>query len=464
MATSNKDAQFLIAMSISFTLAVFLHRFGHPKYKKEILSLFGLLLVILFCGYGTIQLLMMTTVTTCMIKSRKCSPRLAFVYCLAHRVIYCSSKYYDHITLGNAMMLVATIKMITVAYEINEYQRHKKELSSDQEDECNGGSKTPWLGLSSEPTVLDVFCYMTCLWGIFTGPIFTYKTYDDSMREQVPAVPFKNTALENFKKLALIVGLLLIASRFISTSALREDSFYEALFPIRLFHSALIALLFQLRFVGAWIFMETVYVLAGFGVYPVSTDPRPGKGPTRALTEDDGISLLHPTEEEYTFRTVSNIKPLQVLSNVSFRESFRCWNCCVQWWLSHFVYSSNIFPKQSKLIRGQATLLVSAMWHGVLPGYYVAFLPIPLVIFAENLCFCSLQSRLTSERGEKIYNMIHWLFLKIFIFAMTFSNFILLDYDSILRFNKSMYYYLISFPLFCIILCKTVDFILPHSD
>ena len=59
--------------------------------------------------------------------------------------------------------------MITVAYEINEYQRHKKELSSDQEDECNGGSKTPWLGSNSEPTVLDVFCYMTCLWGIFTG-------------------------------------------------------------------------------------------------------------------------------------------------------------------------------------------------------------------------------------------------------------------------------------------------------
>lgn len=57
------------------------------------------------------------------------------------------------------------------------------------------------------------------------------------------------------------------------------------------------------------------------------------------------------------------------------------WNICVQYWLAVNVYKR--FP--SKVFRTHATLMVSAIWHGVYTGYYACIGTVPFVLAVEDI-------------------------------------------------------------------------------
>ena len=60
------------------------------------------------------------------------------------------------------------------------------------------------------------------------------------------------------------------------------------------------------------------------------------------------------------------------------------WNTSVQRWLKAHVYRR--VPLRSRAGRALATLVASAVWHGVRPGYYLFFFGVFLMTLIERLC------------------------------------------------------------------------------
>ena len=57
--------------------------------------------------------------------------------------------------------------MIIVAYEVHDYRAMKK----DEDQPNNEKKKRKWLILDREPTTSEIFCFMTCFVGLFTGKL-----------------------------------------------------------------------------------------------------------------------------------------------------------------------------------------------------------------------------------------------------------------------------------------------------
>nr|CAB3263672.1 lysophospholipid acyltransferase 7-like [Phallusia mammillata] len=333
-------------------------------------------------------------VTSSMIKN----PKLIFGFCLGYRVFFSSSKYLgfyrDEQNLANSLMLVATIKMILVAYEVFDYR---------DRDEKNNQPKSYTFGvlqLEKEPTQLDIFCYMTCFVGLFTGPIYKYRTFYDMIMS--PYRPISQTLWKHIRSIlgatvVFLIGLFLFDMKYFTSENLLTDTLVA-----RLLHVYPVGFIYQMRYIVAWLLGEGICILVGLGMYPNTTNPQPGKGPTQ---HPQNLKFGENQEKltfEHNFKTVENIQPLTGIVEISFWKTLHHWNCCVQWWLSQFIYRSNVLPKSMRGARVFLTLCFSALWHGIKPGYFMCLLPLPFFAALEESCFYLQRKYIRHEKTRSV--------------------------------------------------------------
>ena len=82
---------------------------------------------------------------------------------------------------------------------------------------------------------------------------------------------------------------------------------------------------------------------------------------------------------ELNFETVHNIDEWGSDFVPSMRGALKCWNMTVQHWLVFIVYKR--FPVRS--LRTTMVMLVSSLWHGVHPGYYLSLGSVPLCLMVS---------------------------------------------------------------------------------
>jgi len=68
-----------------------------------------------------------------------------------------------------------------------------------------------------------------------------------------------------------------------------------------------------------------------------------------------------------------NIYPLKFEFASSMKVAVDSWNICTEGWLRHYCYERLIGTRFSKF-RRLATFLLSAVWHGLYPAYYIFFI------------------------------------------------------------------------------------------
>lgn len=83
-------------------------------------------------------------------------------------------------------------------------------------------------------------------------------------------------------------------------------------------------------------------------------------------------------------------------------------------------------------------MFVSAIWHGVRPGYYLSLLGTPLLLLSEIEMEKAFRKNL-SESSQKIYDFI-WYFIKMQSVSYMGVAFILLDLNVVIHYWKSIYY------------------------
>lgn len=87
-----------------------------------------------------------------------------------------------------------------------------------------------------------------------------------------------------------------------------------------------------------------------------------------------GFNGYDPKTGRTLWNRVRNINILAIESAESFKVLFDSWNCRTNVWLRDCVYKR--LAKKGKKpgpVQSMATFVTSAFWHGIAPGYYLAF-------------------------------------------------------------------------------------------
>ncbi|XP_030742108.1 lysophospholipid acyltransferase 7 isoform X2 [Echinops telfairi] len=297
-----------------------------------------------------------------------------------------------------------------------------------------GFSKGPTLGLHPDvPSLMETLSYSYCYVGIMTGE--RAQPPLGCLQHPFPgAVPSLRPLLRRAWPAPLFGLLFLLSSHLFPLEAVREDAFYARPLPARLFYMIPVFFAFRMRFYVAWIAAECGCIAAGFGAYPVAAKARAGGGPT--LQCPPPSSPEKAAALEYDYETIRNIDCYGTDFCVRVRDGMRYWNMTVQWWLAQYIYKSA--PVRSYVLRSAWTMLLSAYWHGLHPGYYLSFLTIPLCLAAEGRLESALRGRLGAG-GQKAWDWVHW-FLKMRAYDYMCMGFVLLSLGDTLRYWASVYF------------------------
>lgn len=423
----------------------FLFRYLSPPVKQGAALLLGLSVTIATCGIHTLHSLITVLGTWIIIRLNwRNAPALSlgwsFLYLLFFRLA--DSFHLPKPTpFSNAIQLILTLKMVSLANEVRSFHLEKKK-------EVSTFSKSPVIGgLPCEPSLFDIISYSYCYVGIMTGPFFRYQTYVDWLQQPQPlALPGLEPCLQRLRMVPVYGALFLAVNHVFPLNYVREDEFLDHNFFFRFFYMIVVFFVFRMRFYAAWCGAEAGCISAGLGCYPQGALSKPGGGPTVQY------SLEPDSQEQYDFKTIQNIDCYNTDFCVKVRHGMRYWNMTVQWWLHHYIYPNA--PFKAYALRAGWTMLISAYWHGLHVGYYLSFLTIPLCIAAESAMEATVRSRL-GPRGQSAFDWAHW-FLKMRAYDYMCMGFVLLRADDTLHYWSSIYFSMHLVAIGCILLGRVL--------
>lgn len=319
----------------------------------------------------------------------------------------------------NAIILILTLKLVGVSFEVHD------DSISDKDNKV-------------EPSVTDIFHYCLGHIGLITGPYYKYQTWRGLFSDPWnPAVESaanwglcETAALRRARNVPLYVALFLASGYMFPLSVVETKEWQESSSLLwKLFYMMPIFFNFRMRIYAGFILSECACIMAGLGAYPERCQPRPGQGPSKP---EELVKV--EAGEVVNFETVHNIDEWGSDFVPSMREALRCWNMTVQHWLVFIVYKR--FP--IKRLRTIMVMLVSSVWHGVHPGYYLSLGSVPLCLIVEDYYRRKVRSKL-SEQGQRVYDIFGW-FVRMRWFDYLGMGFLLLRIDSTLQYWTSVYF------------------------
>ncbi|XP_061101750.1 lysophospholipid acyltransferase 7 [Conger conger] len=423
----------------------FLFRYLSPPVKQGAALLLGLSITIAICGIYTLHSLITILGTWAIIKFNwRSAPHLSlgwtFLYLLFFRLgtlfgLPPSSPF------ANAVQLLLTLKMVSLANEVQSFRLMKKQdVSSFSKSSVIGG-------LSQEPSFYDIISYSYCYIGMMTGPFFRYQTYADWIQQPNPtSLPGCEPCLRRLQFVPMYGALFLFVNFYFPLAYVRTDQFLEHHFFFRLFYMTAVFFVFRMRFYAAWCGAEAGCISAGLGCYPEGAMSKPGGGPTVQHSPDPDSPVV------YDFKTIQNIDCYNTEFCVKVRHGMRYWNMSVQWWLHHYIYPNS--PFKGYTLKAAWTMFISAYWHGLHPGYYLSFLTIPLCMGAESALESTVRARL-GPAGQNIFDWVHW-FFKMRAYDYMCMGFVLLGFWDTIHYWTTIYFCIHVIALGCILLGKAL--------
>lgn len=164
------------------------------------------------------------------------------------------------------------------------------------------------------------------------------------------------------------------------------------------------------RYYHAWTLGEAICNASGFGFNGYTSD---GKARWNLLTNVD----------IYTIETSLNLRELLI-----------AWNKSTQTWLRNVSY------ERVEHHRTQLTFVLSAMWHGFYPGYYLCFGAGSLFTLAARQVRRSIRPLFQgSKKSQRFYDLLTCLATRVAVAYMVFP-FLLLDMGSSLLVYKNFWF------------------------
>ncbi|CAK4652644.1 unnamed protein product, partial [Aphanomyces euteiches] len=195
--------------------------------------------------------------------------------------------------------------------------------------------------------ILFLLGYIYMFPTFLAGPVFEFHEYIEWIQVR-RATPLTSHLRNLFLALTIAAGHL-ASEMYFSPSIVDNPALFYPTQPtfIRLVFQCVAVMLFRCRFYLVWQLGETAGTLAGYGFNIVSND-------WTGLRNNNLLLVEFPT---------------------NFRVAINNWNMRVSAWLNAYVYQRlGLYNGKPTTLSTLYTFVVSALWHGFLPGYYQFFI------------------------------------------------------------------------------------------
>ncbi|XP_077166518.1 membrane-bound glycerophospholipid O-acyltransferase 2 isoform X3 [Paroedura picta] len=353
------------------------------------------------------------------------SGRYCFVFALGYLTVCQISRVYifdygQYSADFSGPMMIITQKITSLAYEIHDGMfRKDEELTPSQR--C--------LAVRRMPSLLEYLSYNCNFMGILAGPLCSYKDYITFIegRSYQPAQseangkeeikyeqtdPSPNTAVA--QKL-VVCGLSLLFHMTVSKTLPVEyniDDHFRATasLPTRIIYLYLSLMAARPKYYFAWTLADAINNAAGFGFRGY---------------DKNGVSH---------WDLISNLRILHIEFSTSFKMFLDNWNIQTALWLKRVCYERASFSPTIQ------TFILSAIWHGVYPGYYLTFLTGVLMTLAARSVRKNMRHYFTDSPATKLcYDIMTWMTTQVAI-SYTVVPFVLLSVKQSIKFYSSWYF------------------------
>ncbi|KAJ7987998.1 hypothetical protein DPEC_G00319060 [Dallia pectoralis] len=327
-------------------------------------------------------------------------------------------------------MMVITQKITSLAFEIHDGMCRKEEqLTPNQRI----------LAIRRMPSLLEYFSYNCNFMGILAGPTSSYNDYiafiegtpcrrhaDHQISAKVIGrhkLTDPSPNMEVVRKLAtcfLSLMVFLSVCKVFPVERNISDEFI-ATTPIyaRVVYLYLSMLTTRPKYYFVWTLADAINNAAGFGFNGYNHDGSP------------------------RWDLISNLRIRDIELATSFKMFLDNWNIQTAHWLKRVCYERCPYHPTA------ATFILSAMWHGAYPGYYLTFLTGIVVTLAARAMRHNVRPYFLGSPSHKmVYDVITWAGTQIAI-CYTVVPFVLLSVGPSMKFYRSWYF---SLHIGCVLL------------
>ncbi|KAM6453858.1 lysophospholipid acyltransferase 1 isoform 1-T2 [Liasis olivaceus] len=334
-------------------------------------------------------------------------------------------------------LMIVTQKITTLAFQIHDGIGKKAEdLTSEQNQHA----------IKRRPSLLEYLSYQLNFMSIIAGPCSNFKDYiafieGRHVQMKLLEVNWKQRSCDRLSdpspleailhKLCItLVSLLLfltLTKTFPATYIIDNQFINQSSFLTRLGFLYVVMQASKPKYYFAWTLADAINNAAGFGFNGVDE-----KG-------------------NYRWDLLSNLNIRNVEMATSFKMYLENWNIQTTVWLKRVCYDrASWYPTA-------LTFLLSALWHGVYPGYYFTFITGILMTLAARRVRNNCQHIFISPKLLKVgYGMVTWLATQLSV-SYTVAPFVLLAIEPTIKLYKSLYFHMH-------ILCILVLLVLPNKS
>lgn len=250
---------------------------------------------------------------------------------------------------------------------------------------------------------------------VLCGPIMYFNDYSDFVNapEGKALPPGRHVAVA--KKLTISISCailhLTLNPKFEIEFLRSPDFLVHTPLAMRFFYIIIFTMLSRLKYYVAWHLGEAISNASGLGFNGYDRNGKP------------------------MWNLISNMNLWKFETCLSLREAIHAWNKTTQSWLRRTAYER--VPRKFSVL---ATYMLSAVWHGFYPGYYMTFLGGALFTHAARNGRRVI--RPIFQRGTalpKIYDILTFILTRLTIAYAAFP-FVMLDFRNSYEIYKSLYF------------------------
>ncbi|XP_007901355.2 lysophospholipid acyltransferase 1 isoform X2 [Callorhinchus milii] len=396
--------------------------------RHVVVTILGIYFVIFCFGWYSLHVFIEIFLCYCIMTLAKIKNihKYSFVAALAYLTLCQISRVYIFSykllsTDFSGPLMIITQKITSLAFQLHDGMGRKEEDLTKEQSR---------VAVRVRPTFLQYCSYHLNFLSILAGPTSNYKDYiafieGSHINMKLLEINWKKKGYRTLpdpsplravvQKVAITVVcalLFLSISKKFPISYVSDENFVrEASFFSRISYLIISINAVRPKYYFAWTLADAINNAAGYGF--------------------NGI------DENGNFRwdLISNLNIWNIETATSFKMCLDNWNIQTLFWLKSICYD------RLSNYRIPLTLMLSAVWHGVYPGYYFTFITaIPVTMAARTVRRNFRHYFLSSKTKKVAYDIATWATTQLVI-SYTAAPFLLLAVGPTIRFYKSMYFY-----------------------
>lgn len=390
---------------------------------------------------GTLHLLADAMFTYVFVRTKRYwsfMPVVTFLVLLAHMLythyheqILFDESFSGHYGHSGAQM-VLMIKLTSFAWDAFDGTHKDESTLSDFQKENR---------VIQMPPLLRYLSWAFFFPAVLTGPACGYREYSQwldmtlfndyfAMQDKKHGKTVKrriprsgHVALVKALEGSLWAYIFMQSGNYISGDMLFESSYRSLSFSWRVLFLWALSFSYRMRYYAAWCISEAACIHSGLG-YNYTTE-----------------------EGRIRWDRVRNVRPLKIETAQNIHGIISNWNMNTSKWLRYYVFL-RVTPKGKKpgSLSTLVTFIVSSLWHGILPGYYLMFVLGALMQMFGKIYRRYLRPVVLGTSYKRAYDVLTWVCTQAAL-GYAVQPFVVLELYRSLKVWASVYFYVHVFLL-----------------